>query len=106
MTSTTALTVTGTTTSTDLILKEEVDRASDYLAASKAENTRRAYRSDFADFSAWCAERGLASLPAVPQTVAVYLSSRAELLKVGTLRRRLSSIAVAHRAAGYESPTN
>jgi site-specific recombinase XerD len=94
------------TTHFDLALAEDLHRARDYVAASKAENTRRAYKSDWADFSAWCSGRGLVSMPAEPTTVALYLSANADVVKVSTLRRRLSSIAVAHRAVGHDSPTS
>jgi hypothetical protein len=40
------------------------------LGGVKTAATRRAYRTDFAIFEAWCAERGAAALPASPETVA------------------------------------
>ena len=48
-----------------------------YAGASRAENTKRAYTTDFVAFSAWCGEQGLESLPALPRTVAPYLTTRA-----------------------------
>src|SRR5688572_29908024 len=48
--------------------------AQDYAAKSRAKNTKRAYKADWADFTAWCVVRGLDSLPATPTTVGVYLS--------------------------------
>ena len=80
-------------------------RLADYLAASTAENTRRAYAGDFAHFAAWCAQYGAAPLPAAPEVVALYLSALAETHKPATLTRRVSAIAAAHKAAGHESPT-
>ena len=41
-----------------------------FLAAAKAESTRRAYRADWNHFEAWCRRHALAPLPATPQTVA------------------------------------
>lgn len=79
--------------------------AARYLDHAKAPNTRRAYRSDWADFAAWCEKYGRASLPAAPETVAYYLADRSQGLKTSTLQRRLVTIAEAHRAAGNESPT-
>lgn len=93
-------------------LQGDADAARDFAAASKSENTLRAYRADWADFTAWCDERGLAPLPASPQIVTLYITSRARgsddqpALKVSTLERRLSAIAQAHRLAGYESPVS
>ena len=37
------------------------------LKSSKANNTLRAYKSDFKDFGAFCAKHGLNSLPTEPK---------------------------------------
>lgn len=79
--------------------------ASSFAAAARAENTKRAYRAAWADFVGWCEDLQLTSLPATPETVAMYLSDRSKQLKVGTLRHRLAAISVAHAAAGHEPPT-
>jgi site-specific recombinase XerD len=93
-------------TSTDLARLEDVaDRAREYVLHAKAPNTLRGYRADWSDFTRWCADRELASLPAAPETVALYLVDLAERCRVSTLQRRLSAIAQAHKAAGHESPT-
>ena len=82
------------------------DEARAHLENSKAKNTRRAYASDWADFTDWCRIHGLDPLPAAPQTVALYLTDCARGLKTSTLQRRLSTISEAHRAAGHaDSPT-
>ena len=44
------------------------------LKSSKANNTLRAYKSDFKDFSAFCANHGLNSLPTEPKIVSLYLT--------------------------------
>jgi site-specific recombinase XerD len=75
------------------------------LEASKADNTKRAYRSDWAHFAGWCAAHGLPALPASPETVALYLSDLAATHKPSTLTRRLAAISVAHQAASQPSPT-
>jgi hypothetical protein len=80
-------------------------RARDYAGLAKAPNTLRAYRSDWRDFTSWCAEHGLGSLPAARETVALYLTQLAEAgRKVSTMQRRLSAISLAHPAAGHDSP--
>lgn len=81
-------------------------RLADYLAASVAPATVRAYRSDWADFAAWCERYGAAPLPAAPEIVALYLSDLAETHKPATLTRRVSAISQAHAAAELESPTH
>lgn len=67
-------------------------------------HTVRALRSDLARFAAWCAERGLRPLPARAATVATYIEEAAADRTPATVRRYLSSIASAHRAAGEENP--
>lgn len=76
-----------------------------YFEASKSANTRRAYAADWRDFSAWCSAHALSALPAAPETVALYLSARAEAVKAGTLARRISTISQAHQMAALPSPT-
>lgn len=83
-----------------------VERAKDYIADSMAENTRRAYNSDFRQFSAWCAEAGLPALPASPGAVAAYLSALADAgRRVSTIERARAAIKVAHETAGAADPT-
>jgi site-specific recombinase XerD len=81
-------------------------RAAEYVAAAKAANTLRAYRSDWREFSAWAAWRQLDPLPATPETVTLYLADLAEAAKPSTIARRLAAIAQAHRAAGFTSPAD
>lgn len=79
--------------------------ASAYIDGAKSENTRRSYRSDWADFVAWCEKYRRAPMPAMPDTVAYYLADRSQDLKPSTLQRRLATISEAHKAAGVETPT-
>lgn len=73
-----------------------------YARAADAPNTRRAYAADWRDFSDWCAQAGVEPLPAAPEAVAAYLASMARTHAPATLRRRLASIARAHRQAGRQ----
>jgi len=72
------------------------------LQSSKANNTVRAYKSDFNDFSLFCVKNGLKFLPSDPKIVSLYLTylSKKEV-KMSTLKRRLVSIGVIHRLKGY-----
>jgi len=82
-----------------------IAQAEKYFQAAQAENTRRAYNSDWRHFNEWCNKAGQGSLPAAPETVVLYLSTLAETAKVSTLTRRISAISQAHQAAGFASPT-
>ena len=82
------------------------ETARQYATHAKAENTRRAYASDWQHFCDWCQQRALSPLPAKPETVAEYLAQLASTGKrASTITRRASTIASAHRAAGHRSPT-
>lgn len=81
------------------------DRAAAYRDQDRAPSTIRAYRADWAHFEAWCALYGREPLPAVAETVELYLTAHAETHKPATLARRLVSIARAHKKAGEEPPT-
>ncbi len=81
------------------------EQARAYAHRAKSPNTRRAYRADWADFSAWCRAHDRTPLPAAPETVALYLADAAARCKTSTLVRRLSAIAQAHQVAGHPSPT-
>ena len=82
-------------------------QVSEYVRASKAENTLRGYQSDWRNFCAWCESRGgLCPLPAAADAVAAYIAESAGHLKPGSMQRRLNAIAEAHKAAGLDSPTH
>ncbi len=71
------------------------------LKSSKANNTLRAYKSDFKHFGAFCAKHSLSSLPTEPKIVSLYLTSLAKSAKISTLRRRLVSISMLHKLKGH-----
>jgi site-specific recombinase XerD len=72
------------------------------LKNSKANNTVRAYKSDFNDFGLFCAQNGFKSLPTTPNTISLYLSYLSSKdIKVSTLKRRLVSIKVLHKLKGH-----
>ena len=78
-----------------------------YAERARSANTRRAYRSDLADFAGWCEGAGRSALPASPATLSAYLTYLARHgAKVPTMSRRLSSIAYAHRFAGQANPVD
>ena len=72
------------------------------LQNSKANNTVRAYKSDFKDFLLFCAKNGFKSLPTEPKIVSLYLTYLStKEVKMSTLKRRLVSIGVIHKLNGY-----
>ena len=71
------------------------------LKNSKANNTLRAYQSDFKDFSAFCAKNGFSSIPTQPKIIALYLTNLSKSSKFSTLKRRIASISVIHKLKGH-----
>ncbi len=98
------------------VVVRDIEAARRFAEAARSDATLRAYRSDWADFAAWCEGRGVTAMPASAETVTLYIASRAEAgpddergrptppLKVATLERRLAAISQAHKLAGVESP--
>ena len=72
------------------------------LKSSRANNTVRAYKSDFTDFSLFCAQNGFKTLPSDPKVISLYLTHLSTKdIKMSTLKRRLVSIGVIHKLKGY-----
>jgi integrase len=70
-----------------------------FIEAATAPNTRRAYRSDFAQYL-----KCDGPFPATPSDIASYLAGHAGRLACSTLERRLVAISNAHREMGFEDP--
>jgi site-specific recombinase XerD len=95
----------GRATPADLLPAPEIAATRRFLDQARADSTRHKYARDWAAFAAWCRERGLDSLPAHPEALAVYLAAGAERgLAPPTLTRKLAAIGYAHRRAGLEPP--
>lgn len=88
------------------------EHAQIFRARARAENTRRAYESDFAVFATWCARFGISALPATPPTVAAYITAAATEKKAdgswryapSSLARQLSAINHRHKRDGHAPP--
>lgn len=81
------------------------EQAKNYIEQSKAGNTVKSYKSDWADFVAHCSSNNLNALPADEMTIISYITELAQDKKVSTINRRISAISQAHQAAGFETPT-
>lgn len=86
-------------------LAPTAERARAYARAGRATNTRRIYASRWRGFVAWCTARGVASLPAAPEIVALYITELADTGRAAaTIELSLTAIAQAHALAGEASP--
>jgi len=72
------------------------------LQSSKANNTVRAYKSDFNHFGLFCSQNGFKSLPSEPKVISLYLTYLSTKdVKMSTIKRRLVSISVIHKLKGH-----
>jgi integrase len=86
-------------------LAPTAERARAYARAGRATNTRRIYASRWRGFVAWCGARGVSSLPAAPEIVALYITELADSGRAAaTIELSLTAIAQAHALAGEASP--
>jgi integrase len=89
-------------------LEDLADRAREYVEAASAPNTRRAYDSDWKQFTGWCRRQGLVSEKPDPQLVGLYITACAsgaatanrKPAAVSTIERRLSAISWHYQQAG------
>src|SRR5882762_1030409 len=80
-------------------LSRSQDAISGYLAAALADNTRRAYQGDLADFLLWGG-----TLPCGPEVLVTYITDRAETHSPHTITRRVVGISRAHVSQGLPDP--
>jgi len=82
-------------------LKELEDETLKNLRNSKAQNTLRAYASDFRHFKNFCIDNNVKYLPSDPRIISLYLTKLAKTSKFSTLKRRIASISVIHKMKGH-----
>ena len=71
------------------------------LKNSKAQNTLRAYKADYKDFTSFCIKNGFRPMPSEPKVITLYLTNLSKTSKFSTLKRRLASISVIHKISGH-----
>src|SRR5689334_2888628 len=82
-------------------LADLAHRATQYAVRARGDGTRRAYRSAWAGYVAWCRDLGREPLAGDPETIAMYAVRRADAgCALSTIRVDLAAIATAHRLAG------
>lgn len=82
------------------------DDEAGYVAAARAANTLRGYRSDWAEWCNWCTEEGIDPLAGEAAAISRYLVFLAGAgARVGTIARRLSALRFAFRLRGRPDPT-
>lgn len=76
------------------------------LEKAKADNTLKAYSSDWTNFSDWCQYHEERDLPALPETIVNYINDLADDAKANTVSRHITAISENHIAAGYGGRSN
>ena len=71
-----------------------------------AENTIRAYRSDFIQYQIWCSHNNMDSIPATAEAMAQYVDYLATIRKSATIRRRINSLGTVLKLSKNYNPTN
>ena len=71
-----------------------------------AENTIRAYRSDFIQYQTWCSHNNIDSIPATAEAMAQYVDYLATIRKSATIRRRINSLGTVLKLSKHYDPTN
>ena len=82
-----------------------IDEIFEKFDGAFSENTLRAYRSDFKQYEAWCAQRKQPSLPATADLVAEYVDFMAARNKSATIRRRINSLGTIFKLSKHPDPT-
>jgi integrase len=77
----------------------------DRLKGAYAENTIRAYKTDFKIFSQWCKLADLSPLPTTSDVVSAFITSDMENSKPATVCRRICAISRIHRLHNVVDPT-
>ncbi len=104
-TNTTDITHAEDSPSVGLVPADLAESAVRYAQRSMAPRTQKAYQAQVGTFVAWCEDHGLPATPAAPQTVAAYITSKADAgKKVATIAQGLSAIGQAHQLAGLDNP--
>ena len=87
--------------------QDAAQAVADGLRDAKAPNTRRAYASAWHTFLEWTILTGRESMPAAPQSVALYLGHlAAEGKSLATISQARAAISHAHAAAGISQNEN
>lgn len=83
------------------------ERTKTRILDSVPENTRRAYRRQWATFTAWCERHGRRSLPATGETLAEYVAELVDAERgPATIEQAIAAIRTMHRDAGHEAQPN
>jgi len=70
-----------------------------------ADNTIRAYRSDFEQYIKWCAFKNIPPIPATAGNLAIYVDELTHTCKSATIRRRVNSLGTIFKLSRHPDPS-
>lgn len=82
-----------------------IDEIFEKFDGAFAENTIRAYRSDFEQYSKWCETKNISPIPVTADNLAMYVDDLSHTCKSATIRRRVNSLGTIFRLSKNMDPT-
>ena len=82
-----------------------IDEIFEKFDGAFAENTIRAHRSDFEQYSKWCETKNVSPIPATADNLAMYVDDLSHTCKSATIRRRVNSLGTIFRLSGNPDPS-
>ena len=82
-----------------------IDEIFEKFEGAFAENTIRAYRSDFEQYSKWCATKNIPPIPATADNQAMHVDDLSQTCKSATIRRRMNSLGTIFKLSRNPDPT-
>lgn len=82
-----------------------IDKIFEKFDGAFAENTIRAYRSDFEQYSKWCETKNISPIPATADNLALYVDDLSHTCKSATIRRRVNSLGTIFKLSKNPDPS-
>ena len=82
-----------------------IDEIFEKFDGAFADNTIRAYRSDFEQYSKWCEIKNISPIPATADNLAMYVDDLSHTCKSATIRRRVNSLGTVFKLSKNTDPT-
>ena len=74
-----------------------IDEIFERFDGAFAENTIRAYRSDFEQYSKWCGTTNISPIPSTASNLAMYIDDLSQTCKSATIRRRINALGTVYK---------
>ena len=82
-----------------------IDEIFEKFDGAFAENTIRAYQSDFEQYSKWCETKNISPIPATADNLAMYVDDLSHTCKSATILRRVNSLGTVFKLSKNTDPT-